>query len=158
MKTVDLLKPRYKVIADYPETPYTIGEIYEGDTFYNGSKETRCEHENYPAIFKKLEWWEDRELEDMRTIKYVSYISLTKKDKIYGKKKTSTDNFYKARVFHEVTKWELRYDRFDMKKEKTWKYQGTTNEYWYELFHSSLPHTEQEHIDFYNTQKQTSLK
>jgi hypothetical protein len=56
-----LLKPRYKVIADYPRSPYVIGNIISDD-----DKEYTCEYmSRFPAIFKLLEWWEDREESDM---------------------------------------------------------------------------------------------
>lgn len=54
-----LLKPRYKVIADYPNSIYSIGEIIECDA------EEDCTLHKWPAIFKKLHWSEDRKPEDM---------------------------------------------------------------------------------------------
>jgi hypothetical protein len=61
MNTEDILKPRYKVIADYPRSPYVIGNIISDD-----DKEYTCEYmSRFPAIFKPLEWWEDREESDM---------------------------------------------------------------------------------------------
>ncbi len=66
MNTEQLLKPRYKVIADYPFSPYKVGELVkEGSSrcpyyittvnhiSYNFDTE---EIENYPHLFRKLEW------------------------------------------------------------------------------------------------------
>lgn len=60
-----LMKPRYKVISNYPNSIHTIEDIIEnkdGDivdviAYYN------CSY--YPNIFQKLEWWEQRNVEDM---------------------------------------------------------------------------------------------
>jgi hypothetical protein len=88
----ELLKPRYKVIADYPQPPFTndlynVGNEHifiEGDLLIqstvNGALTFRrygrlghmsvgvpcCAHpEKFPKIFKKLQWWEDRKLHEM---------------------------------------------------------------------------------------------
>ena len=65
MNVEKLLKPRFKVIANYPKSFYKIGEII--DTGYeliycdtHGAKFT-----DYPHLFKKLNWWERREEGDM---------------------------------------------------------------------------------------------
>lgn len=73
MTAAELLKPRKIVELDYPNSPFKIGEIlefdekenkfylpFEGDKiFYN------INHEKYPHIFKPLNWWEHRKVEDM---------------------------------------------------------------------------------------------
>lgn len=69
----DLLKPRVKVTADYPESPFRIGDILEHDgepdecwiLNRTGRKYINLETSTYPAIFKKLEWWEEREPEQL---------------------------------------------------------------------------------------------
>lgn len=60
MTPEELLKPRYKVIADYPESPYKIGDIE-----FNGTWSDNDSLANYPSIFRKLEWWEERDVKDM---------------------------------------------------------------------------------------------
>lgn len=56
----ELLKPRYKVISDYP------GNIVKVDSICTPSEqESILYYEKYPDIFKKLEWWEDRVLAEM---------------------------------------------------------------------------------------------
>lgn len=58
----ELLQPRYKVIAAYPGISYEIGKILQcaesehGDVNY---------YKQYPHLFKRLEWWEDREVSEM---------------------------------------------------------------------------------------------
>lgn len=73
MTNKELLKPRWKVIADYPKSVFNVGDIiinnssqdeYEYISWEDYGKDTYCPNE-YPAIFKKLEWWEERELEDL---------------------------------------------------------------------------------------------
>jgi hypothetical protein len=58
-----LLKPRYKVIADWPRmTTYWIGRIFEVSQM---GMETQIPYHKYPHLFKKLEWWEERDEKDM---------------------------------------------------------------------------------------------
>jgi hypothetical protein len=59
MTPEDLLKPRYKVVADYPDSIFKIGGI-----LIQGEKDL-TEAAKYPHLFKKLEWWEEREEKDM---------------------------------------------------------------------------------------------
>lgn len=73
MTPEDLMKPRYKVIADFPQWSsfkYKIGDLLEKlGIHFVGSGTSRGINENeidlYPAIFKKLEWWEERKESDM---------------------------------------------------------------------------------------------
>jgi len=74
--TVDLLAPRYKLIADYPHSIFTVGQILNlenknGFWRYTWATNDGMDYEpeslftEYPNIFKRLEWWEDRYLEDL---------------------------------------------------------------------------------------------
>lgn len=70
MSIEDLLKPRYKVIADYPDSECFVGTIIEqsGDRYRDElgfllQQTNKPEH--YPVIFKELGWWEMRKVEDM---------------------------------------------------------------------------------------------
>lgn len=77
MTVEELLKPRYKVIADYPKSIYKIGDIlrvggHSEDLLY-------CDHSgprmrDYPHLFRKLEWWEERTLDDMVSVKFAKVI------------------------------------------------------------------------------------
>lgn len=60
----ELLKPRYKVIADFPWSIYKIGDIINSDILAIGAR-YRNGLNNFPAIFKKLEWYEDREYKEL---------------------------------------------------------------------------------------------
>jgi len=83
MTTEELLKPRFKCISDFPGNEwFEVGEIYE--VGFNGvivKEEIRkwdddnyiiTQPEKYPAIFLKLNWWEERKLEDMP--KYIKWV------------------------------------------------------------------------------------
>jgi hypothetical protein len=62
MTPEELLRPRYKVIAEFPRI-----EDFEGceiDNIIITLSEDNL-YEKYPHLFKKLGWWEDRKEEDM---------------------------------------------------------------------------------------------
>ena len=63
MTTEQLMQPRYKVIADYPNSPYGLNDVLTNKEVRFGMGRLMPEH--YPAIFRKLEWWEERAVEDM---------------------------------------------------------------------------------------------
>lgn len=55
----NLLKPRYKVIADYPASEFFVGSIRKEEIFDLGDNEYR--YSDFPHLFKPLAWYEDRE-------------------------------------------------------------------------------------------------
>lgn len=70
----DLLKPRYKVMADWPfNNSYNVGDIIlmqlrSDGNYWNGNNDLYLREDQlrlYPHLFKKLEWWEDRKPEEM---------------------------------------------------------------------------------------------
>lgn len=72
----ELLVPRFKVIADFPYNPFNIGQIltpfFVEDSpnikkwyVQNDYDYSWINVEEYPAIFKPLEWWEDRSFEEL---------------------------------------------------------------------------------------------
>lgn len=69
MTIEELLKPRYKVIAKYPESRFGVDEIltqWIGNIFVGKNPYTVLSNPNdYPAIFKELKWWQEREIEDL---------------------------------------------------------------------------------------------
>lgn len=72
MNTEQLLKPRYKVIADYPENDIEVGTILtcQPDGTVTDFKvydftESESFFKKYPHLFQKLEWHEDIEASDM---------------------------------------------------------------------------------------------
>lgn len=65
MNKEQLMLPRWKVISDYPGSPYVIGVIKNWLTSIN--------MDDYPHIFKRLEWWEETAIKDMP--EYIKYPS-----------------------------------------------------------------------------------
>ena len=80
MTTEELLKSRVKVIAPYPNSPYKVGEILtefffdNGNSYFSVNKDEKTFPDRVinsrtinecPNIFRKMEWWEDRKIEDM---------------------------------------------------------------------------------------------
>jgi len=78
MTPEDLLKPRYKVIAGYPDMPFEVGEIiieenlgatinpfYQVGRFGFSNSPSLYYPEKYPSNFRLLKWWEERKPEEM---------------------------------------------------------------------------------------------
>lgn len=63
MTVEELLKPRYKVIADYPGSAFKIGELVQPHPKYGF--DIFPYPEKYPHLFKPLAWYEEREVSDM---------------------------------------------------------------------------------------------
>lgn len=69
----ELLKPRYEVIALYPDCDFKIGQIIEFEdrdekgilTFRESEYWSPQDFDNYPHLFRKLSWWEKRSVEEM---------------------------------------------------------------------------------------------
>lgn len=77
MTTEQLLVPRFKVIAAYPGSKhyYKVGDILTDNgkdavTNQKGDAVPYGDWAQYPHLFKKLEWWHDRSIEDLP--KYVN--------------------------------------------------------------------------------------
>lgn len=79
--SIDLLAPRFKVVADYPNSNFDVGEIIEFKPLRKGNGrwiafgKYSVTHPNelnkFPHLFKKLEWYEDRDFKDWP--KYVKW-------------------------------------------------------------------------------------
>lgn len=81
MTSKELLRPRYEIIADYPGNTKPIGTIIlcpddaVGTIFANleyGANPVEeladywCKYnDRFPHLFRKLNWWEHRKVEDM---------------------------------------------------------------------------------------------
>lgn len=75
MTTEELLIPRWKVIADFPgNRGMKIGDILKETHKLHSLNSIKINPNcnpyriipsKYPAIFKKLEWWEERDEKDM---------------------------------------------------------------------------------------------
>lgn len=62
----ELLQPRYKVIADYPNSIFEINDVIDVvEDMYYLEGYTEGFFSPYPHLFRKLEWWEERGEEDM---------------------------------------------------------------------------------------------
>jgi hypothetical protein len=83
-KVEDLLKPRYKVIADYPGNDTPVGTIHDNEFTVRFHEKTL---NSYPHLFKKLEWWEERKESEMPE---------------YVKSKNADKNFY-----YKIIKWDM---------------------------------------------------
>lgn len=69
MNKEDLLKERYKVVADYPGNKFAIGDIityvrkvaqtYDMWRNQNGVEIMYSSFHKYPHLFKKLEWYDE---------------------------------------------------------------------------------------------------
>jgi hypothetical protein len=92
MTVEELLIQRYKVIADYPNSHFKIGDIVKKHFFDVSQKGTytyltnvksplqglslRKEFiETMPHLFKKLEWWEERGESDFLELKFAKTIA-----------------------------------------------------------------------------------
>lgn len=87
MSNEELLQPRYKLIADYPNNKdFVLDKIIEmNGQMAKGYPQYEVEDcqgkrqylftffELYPHLFKKLEWQEERNVEEMP--KYIKYLS-----------------------------------------------------------------------------------
>lgn len=77
MTTEQLMQDRVQVIAGYPNSPFKVGDILwqipDTDNWYgyygcNVLQTALIRGEivdQYPHIFKKLDWWEERDINDM---------------------------------------------------------------------------------------------
>jgi hypothetical protein len=69
MDLKNLLNERWEVIADYPNSQFKIGSIYNYG--YPVPPPGIDSFDKYPHLFRKLQWWNKRELKDMP--EYVKY-------------------------------------------------------------------------------------
>lgn len=99
-----LLQDRIKVIADYPDNPWDVGDILYP---FDGATQQIIgfpDFKKYPHIFQPLPWWSDRKIEDMPEYVYCpSRKMYFKIDKwgidhfvINGKTKRQYDNYVPA--------------------------------------------------------------
>lgn len=75
MKAHELLIPRFKVILDYPNSSFVIGDIIELDAKdSNGmqcvfTSDMKCWGEEtllrHPSIFRRMDWYEERQIRQM---------------------------------------------------------------------------------------------
>ena len=77
MTVEELLKPRFKVKNDYPNSPFEIGEIILAENHPD------IDFTEYEYLFTPIQWWEFRDAKDMpKYIKGKTYF-MNKKTKYY---------------------------------------------------------------------------
>lgn len=139
----ELMQPRYEVIADYPGSFEAVGEVITiTENILTVSAQQRLRYDKYPGIYRRLDWWEHRKPEEMP--EYVSYISLTLKDK-FG------DDETKTRKYEKVTKWRFRKSPIGIcNSDPQWYYNDSP---FSTLCHSHLPATLQDYTQYINSLK-----
>lgn len=82
MTAKELMNTRFEVIADYPSSPFVVGDViaYDGIVYGMGQPQKFIrEPEKYPHIFRKMNWWENRTAEELKNYGIKGkYIELTK--------------------------------------------------------------------------------
>lgn len=131
MTPEQLLELRYKVIAEYPETELPIGVILTFDIesvylrkdgklfstkifpFAMGSSYYyRCVLNigNYPHLFQKLEWWQDRDEKDLPEYIRLNQKMVVKVDTHFANYITLYGKPSFLAIMDEKTKYEYPYD------------------------------------------------
>lgn len=64
MTIEDLMKLRWKAIADYPHSGHNVGDIIHIDSLPLPRTGTEF-YNKYPHLFKPLQWFEDRESHEL---------------------------------------------------------------------------------------------
>jgi hypothetical protein len=77
----DFLIPRWLVLGHWPGREpgkFNVGDIISDNgnprelpLDQNGNRRFRLQWEECPCLFKKLKWWEEREISEMKSIKYI---------------------------------------------------------------------------------------
>ncbi|MEO5991400.1 MAG: hypothetical protein ABIP68_07155 [Ferruginibacter sp.] len=73
MSNEELMKPRYKVMSEYPGGHLKVGEIIPFD-YGKNDYDMSNNYKNYPTIFKKLKWYEERKTKDLPNYLKDAYI------------------------------------------------------------------------------------
>lgn len=100
--SIDLLAPRFKVVADWPKNyDFTIGEIITCNDMVTEAMIGNPRFSLYPHLFKKLEWYEDREEKDMPEYVKCTYQTGKKGENIVISKFSMKDHFFNKQ-YHEA--------------------------------------------------------
>lgn len=126
----ELLKPRFKVIADYPDSPFVDGQILVTrvgnfgkqvfDIYRQFGNDDFVYPESYPHLFKKLAYYEDRNIKDLP--KYI------------------VNNTAIPKTIHEVIDWNIHDDEIVI---------AVTNEGSFYAW-GTVPATQSEYLAFKN--------
>ena len=122
----DLLIPRIKIIAKIPDVRETVGTIITGITessqgftsnpwfLFNGHRRAESFFKEYPHLFKKLQWWEDRTAEELLSVKWAKTIAgnsvrtVKEIDARWGKIILDGGKVRPIRNWQPATEWEYR--------------------------------------------------
>ena len=76
-----LMMPRVKQIINYPRQGHEKGHIYQKDETDEGwsNSEWLEWYQLYPEVFRIMEWWEERKVEEMP--EYIKYIRFDNNEK-----------------------------------------------------------------------------
>jgi len=107
MKAKKLLTPRFEVVEVYPRTNFKKGDLLQRipnatNNWYNHNESvldagiTLEEIEKYPHLFRKLNWWENRKVEEMPT----KLKSLVNKD--------SVDFDLEKEEIYQIISWDMK--------------------------------------------------
>jgi len=121
MSIEELLKLRFQIIADFPLNRTKIGNIFL-------ENEIDFEFEKYPHLYKKLNWWEMREKNEMP---------------IFLKHTLSDGNT----TYHKVKSWDLSNPKFI-----EWRYDNEdfgSFGMWADKF-NYMPCSEEEYLSNFN--------
>lgn len=66
-QVAELMRPRYKVIADYPGSKIKVGDIYQPPD----NKEIKSFWNKYPHLFQPLPWYAERDKKEVLAVKYL---------------------------------------------------------------------------------------
>lgn len=91
MSTEELLNIRFKLIAGYPGCEIPVGSIIDMRSSYVGSVGIDTLN-NYPHLFQKLEWWQERAESDLP--EYIQYVRDGKKLACYKIHGWNIENAY----------------------------------------------------------------
>jgi len=115
LSKTELLTPRVEVIADYPNSPFKIGQILNvdaGQLKENGESYmyVQTEHDSsvavseYPHLFRMLPWYEKRDIEDMP--EYVKTGLINQRfSKVQWKPMYNGDNIESWKISEDGTFW-----------------------------------------------------
>ncbi len=134
----ELLKPRYEVIADYPDSIWLSKQVLTVLSDDEDGQHLRSDIEGqdniwnlhpelYPHLFKKLQWWEYRKIEEMP-----EYVKLEFNDKV--------------QYVHKIERWTAE----NSYGQPLYEYHNKVNYLMTSCVSELLPAVEQEYLDYIN--------
>ena len=80
MTTEELVRIRYRVLIDYPDSPFTIGDVLECcEGTYHLSSYSQFNRisspQKFPSVFRAIEWFEYRSIETLKSVTFVKVVT-----------------------------------------------------------------------------------